>query len=249
MAIIERSWSLSNQERGALIGWITARSFPTPLHAFSPRVSTARQNSLGLGSWAWQDTGRAGLPGEEYVLYEVHVGTFTGEGGFRVVIPRLEYLAELGVTAVELMLVAQFPGGRNWGYDGASPFAVQNTYGSPADLRQLVDAAHQRGLAVVPDVVYHHLGPEGNYLDEYAPYFTERYRTPWDPALNFDGPYSDKVRRFLIENALYWLQEFHVDALRLDPIHGIVDTSACPFLAELAAAVPDWRDGHGGTST
>ena len=146
-------------------------------------------------------------------------------------------LAALGVTAVELMPVAQFPGERNWGYDGVYPFAVQDSYGGPAGLKRLVDACHQKQLAVVLDVVYNHLGPEGNYLADFGPYFSDRYRTPWGAPLNFDGPHSDEVRRFFIENALYWISEFHIDALRLDAVHAIRDFSARPFLQELGRTV------------
>jgi maltooligosyltrehalose trehalohydrolase len=149
----------------------------------------------------------------------------------------LPYLKDLGVTAIELMPLAQFPGERNWGYDGVFPYAVQNSYGGPRALKHLVNAAHAAGLAVVLDVVYNHLGPEGNYLRDFGPYFSGRYKTPWGDALNFDGPDSDEVRRFFIGNALYWTMEFHVDALRLDAIHEIVDSSPRPFLRELALAV------------
>jgi maltooligosyltrehalose trehalohydrolase len=178
-----------------------------------------------------------GLPLESYILYELHVGTFTPEGTFDAVVPMLDALGDLGVTAIELMPVAQFPGMRNWGYDGAYPFAAQNSYGGPEGLGRLVDACHRKGMAVVLDVVYNHMGPEGNYLGDFGPYFTDRYRTPWGAAVNFDGPGSDEVRRFFIENALYWLSDFRMDALRIDAIHGILDFSAYPFLAELADAV------------
>jgi len=182
----------------------------------------------------WGDRGWSGLPLEEYIIYELHVGTFTKEGTFDAVIPHLDELKALGITAVELMPVAQFPGNRNWGYDGVYPFAVQGSYGGPLGLRRLVSACHQRGLAVVLDVVYNHLGPEGNYIADFGPYFTERYQTPWGAALNFDGPHSDEVRRFFIENAIYWLTEFHIDALRLDALHAILDISPYPFIEELA---------------
>lgn len=174
---------------------------------------------------------------EELVFYELHVGTFTPEGTFAAVLPRLEELRELGVTALELMPVAQFPGRRNWGYDGVYPFAVQDSYGGPEGLARLVATCHRQGLAVFLDVVYNHLGPEGNYLEDFGPYFTDRYRTPWGKALNFDGPGSDEVRRFFIANALYWVTEFCIDGLRLDAVHAITDQSALPFLEELAAAV------------
>ena len=192
----------------------------------------------------WTDAAWFGLPLRDYILYELHVGTFQRAGTFDGVVARLPELKELGITAIELMPVAQFPGTRNWGYDGVYPFAVQDSYGGPAGLKRLVNAAHRQGLAVVLDVVYNHLGPEGNYLGEFAPYFTDRYRTPWGPALNFDGPHSDEVRRYFIENALYWLTEFHLDALRLDAVHAIRDFSAVPFLEELAERVPS--PGRGG---
>lgn len=185
----------------------------------------------------WTDAGWKGTPLEELVFYEMHVGTFTGEGTFDAAIPHLDGLRELGVTAVELMPVAQFPGERNWGYDGTHPFAVQESYGGPAGLKRLVDACHARGMCLVLDVVYNHLGPEGNYLGDFGPYFTDRYRTPWGSAVNFDGPGSDEVRAYFIENALQWVGEFHVDALRLDALHAIVDVSARTFLEELAERV------------
>jgi maltooligosyltrehalose trehalohydrolase len=185
----------------------------------------------------WHDQHWFGLPIETYVIYELHVGTFTPEGTFDAVIPHLDRLARLGVTAIELMPVAQFSGKRNWGYDGVFLFAPQTSYGGPRGLKRLVDACHQHGLACILDVVYNHIGPEGNVLARYGPYFTERYKTPWGPALNFDDALSDEVRHFFIENALYWVTEFHFDALRLDAVHAILDHSALNFLEELADAV------------
>ncbi|OGW49150.1 MAG: malto-oligosyltrehalose trehalohydrolase, partial [Nitrospirae bacterium GWC2_57_9] len=149
----------------------------------------------------------------------------------------LDHLKELGVTALELMPVAQFPGDRNWGYDGVYPYAPQNTYGGPSGLKSLVNACHRKGLAVILDVVYNHLGPDGNYLSDFGPYFTSRYKTPWGDAVNYDGAYSDEVRAFFIQNALYWISEFHFDGLRLDAIDAIYDLSARHVLAELADAV------------
>jgi maltooligosyltrehalose trehalohydrolase len=172
-----------------------------------------------------------------YILYELHVGTFTSQGTFEAIIPHLAWLKELGITAIELMPVAQFPGERNWGYDGVAPFAVQDSYGGQLGLKKLVNACHQAGIAVVLDVVYNHLGAEGNYLSDYGPYFTDRYQTPWGSAVNFDGPGSDQVRRYFIENAVYFLRDFHIDALRLDAIHAMLDFSAITFLEELAAVV------------
>lgn len=188
-------------------------------------------------SFPWDDHCWFGLPLRDYIIYELHVGAFTHEGTFNAIIPHLDELKDLGITAVELMPVAQFPGARNWGYDGVYPFAVQNSYGGPDGLKRLVNACHQNGLAVVLDVVYNHLGPEGNYLGDFGPYFTERYRTPWGTAINFDGPHSGEVRRFFIENALSWITEFHIDSLRLDALHAILDFSAYPFLQELAEEV------------
>ncbi len=188
-------------------------------------------------AFEWEDAGWSGVDLADTIIYEIHVGTYTDRGTFEAVIPHLDGLKELGVSAIELMPVAQFPGDRNWGYDGAFPFAVQNSYGGPAGLHALVEACHRRGLAVVLDVVYNHLGPEGNYLALFGPYFTDRYRTPWGQAINFDGPESDEVRRFFIENALYWTKCFHIDALRLDAVHAIVDPSARPILEELGVAV------------
>ncbi|MBC7104493.1 MAG: malto-oligosyltrehalose trehalohydrolase, partial [Firmicutes bacterium] len=214
-----------------------ARELPDPASRYQPlgvhgpsQVVDTRGWGRGTGGW------RCPMP-DEMVVYEVHVGTFTPEGTLDAVVPRLPELADLGVTAVELMPVAQFPGRRNWGYDGVYPFAVQASYGGPEALRRLVDACHARGLAVILDVVYNHLGPEGNYLAEFGPYFTDDYRTPWGRALNFDGPHSDEVRRFFIENALYWVTTFRVDGLRLDAVHAIVDRSARPFLRELVETV------------
>lgn len=211
---------------------------PDPASRFQPE-GIHGPSQLVDARYAWEDRHWHGLPLQSYILYEIHVGTYTSGGTFDAVIPHLDGLVDLGITALELMPVAQFPGERNWGYDGVHPYAVQNTYGGPGGLKRLVDACHARGIAVVLDVVYNHLGPEGNYLAEYGPYFTDRYRTPWGSAINFDGPESDHVRRFFIENALFWVTEFHVDALRIDAVHGIFDFSAMPFLEELAQAVHD----------
>lgn len=185
----------------------------------------------------WQDQGWKGIPLSQWILYELHVGTFTLEGTFAALIPRLPELVELGVNVLELMPVAQCPGGRNWGYDGVYPYAVQTSYGGAAGFKALVNACHQLGLAVILDVVYNHLGPEGNYLRDFGPYFTDKYHTPWGDALNFDGRYSDGVREFFLQNAEYWLEEFHLDGLRLDAVHAIYDFGARPFLQELAERV------------
>jgi maltooligosyltrehalose trehalohydrolase len=208
-----------------------SRSQPDGVHGDSQVVEP---------DFSWSDDQWRGLPLRNYVIYELHVGTFTDEGTFDAAIGRLDALAELGVTAIELMPVAEFPGTRNWGYDGVFPYAAQSSYGGPDGLRRLVDAAHGRGLAVVLDVVYNHLGPEGNVLSEYGPYFTDRYRTPWGEALNFDGPGSDAVRRYFVDNAVQWCDDFHIDALRLDAVHAIADPTAYPFVEQLTDAVHAW---------
>jgi maltooligosyltrehalose trehalohydrolase len=191
------------------------------------------------GAFAWHDRGWQAPPLAEWVFYEIHVGTFTPAGTFDAIVPRLGALRELGVTTLELMPVAAFPGTRNWGYDGVYPFAVQTSYGGPDGLKRLVDACHRHGLALVLDVVYNHFGPEGNYTRDFGPYFTARYRTPWGDALNFDGPGSDDVRRYFFENARQWFVDYHVDGLRLDAVHAISEFSARPFLQELAARTRD----------
>lgn len=210
---------------------------PDPASRYQPEGVAGPSQVVDPAAFPWTDCHWRGAAREKLVFYELHVGTFTPEGTFEAIISYLEDLCDLGITAIELMPAAQFPGTRNWGYDGAYPFAVQNSYGGPAGLQRLVDACHRRGLAVFLDVVYNHLGPEGNYLDDFGPYFTDRYHTPWGRAVNFDGPGSDAVRHFFIANALYWLTEFHLDGLRLDAVHAILDFSAYPFPAELAQAV------------
>jgi maltooligosyltrehalose trehalohydrolase len=184
--------------------------------------------------FAWTDEAWRGMAFSDFVLYEIHVGTFTPQGTFDGAIERLPELRELGVTAIEIMPVSQFPGSRNWGYDGVLPFAVQNSYGGPDSFKRLIAAAHRQSLAVILDVVYNHFGPEGNYLREFGPYYTDTYKIPWGDAVNFDGEYSDEVRRFFLENARYWQKDFHLDGLRLDAVHAMRDSSAMPFLQELA---------------
>jgi maltooligosyltrehalose trehalohydrolase len=220
------------------------RERPDPASRFQPEDVHGPSMLVDVSSFNWTDSNWTGRELEESVFYELHVGTFTSEGTLAAIIPRLDYFADLGVTTIELMPIAQFPGSRNWGYDGVYPYAVQKSYGPPIDLQKLVDAAHARCLAVALDVVYNHLGPEGNYLSDYGPYFTNHYRTPWGAALNFDGPHSDEVRCFFIQNALYWLRDFHFDVLRLDAVHSIFDANAFPFLAELSTAVASARLGR-----
>jgi len=188
-------------------------------------------------SHVWTDGGWQGMGLEDYIIYELHVGTFSPEGTFAGVEQRLDYLCELGITAVELMPVTQFPGDRNWGYDSVYPYAVQTSYGGAEGLKNLVDACHRRGFAIVLDVMYNHLGPEGNYLHAFGPYFTDHYRTPWGDAINFDGPGSEGVRDYFVGNALFWINEYHIDALRLDAVHSFFDLSARHILNELSEAV------------
>ncbi len=198
-------------------------------------------------AFAWTDDTWQNIPLADLIVYELHVGTFTPEGTFAAIIPRLADLKALGITAIELMPVAQFPGDRNWGYDGVYPFAVQQSYGGPAGLKALVNACHAQGIAVVLDVVYNHFGPEGNYTRDFGPYFTDKYQTPWGSALNFDDAYCEGVRTLFVQNALYWFETYHIDALRLDAVHAIYDFGAKPFLAELAEAVESFCQTQGRT--
>ncbi len=213
------------------------RELPDPASRFQPEGVHGPSQVFDAKEFRWTDQSWKGRSLESSIFYELHVGTFTKEGTFDSLVEQLADLADLGITTIELMPVAQFPGSRNWGYDGVYPFAPQNSYGGPASLQKLVNAAHAKGLAVALDVVYNHLGPEGNYLNAFGPYFTDRYRTPWGDAINYDGSDSDGVRRFFIENALCWLEDFHFDALRLDAVHGIYDFGARHLLAELKSEV------------
>jgi maltooligosyltrehalose trehalohydrolase len=209
---------------------------PDPVSRWQPEGVHGPSAVVDPNAFTWTDGEFRGHARSDLVFYELHVGTFTAPGTFEAVIPYLEGLYELGVTAVEIMPVAEFPGSRNWGYDGVHLFAPQSTYGGPRGLRRLVDACHNRGLSVVLDVVYNHLGPEGNYLGEFGPYFTDRYKTPWGQAVNFDGADGAPVRRHFVENARYWVREFHIDGLRLDAIHSIFDASPVHVLTEVAEA-------------
>jgi maltooligosyltrehalose trehalohydrolase len=211
---------------------------PDPASRFQPEGVHGPSEVVNPTIYRWGDAGWRGVALDDLILYELHVGTATPEGTFEALIGRLDAIKELGATAVELMPVADFPGERNWGYDGVALFAPSRAYGRPDDLRRLVDAAHARGLAVILDVVYNHLGPDGNYLREFSrDYFTDRHTTPWGDALNVDGPNSRPVRDFFISNALHWAHEYHLDGLRLDATHAILDDSPTHLIAELAATV------------
>jgi maltooligosyltrehalose trehalohydrolase len=226
-------------EPGADYGFILdgAGPFPDPRSPWQPHGVHGLSRLVEDGAFRWGDAGWQPPPLSAAVIYELHVGTFTPAGTFAAAIEKLGHLAALGVTHLELMPVNEFPGERGWGYDGVALFAPHHAYGGPQGLKELVDACHARGLAVLLDVVYNHLGPAGNYLDRFAPYLATRYCAPWGPAINFDGPDSDEVRRFFCDNARMWLRDYHLDGLRLDAVHAIFDTSAEPFLEQLGVEV------------
>jgi malto-oligosyltrehalose trehalohydrolase len=206
-----------------------------PASHFQPEDVHGPSEVIDFRPWQWEDSIWKGRPWKEAVIYELHVGAFTPEGTFRAAIEKLDHLAALGVTALELMPIADFPGRRNWGYDGVFLYAPDSSYGRPDDLKALVEAAHTRGLMIFLDVVYNHFGPEGNYLPSYAPqFFTDRHKTPWGSAINYENV---PVREFVIQNALYWITQFHFDGLRLDAVHAIADDSAVHILEELAQRV------------
>ncbi len=213
---------------------------PDPASYFQPAGVHEPSQVVDHKSFDWEDECWEGIDISQMIIYELHVGTFTQEGAFEAIIPRLNEIRDVGINAIEIMPVSQFPGERNWGYDGVYLFAVQNSYGGPDGLKRLVNECHKKEMAIILDVVYNHLGPEGNYLSDYGPYFTEKYKIPWGKAINFDDVYSDEVRNFFIENAIYWFKNYHIDALRLDAIHSIFDMSAKPFLQELAERVEEF---------
>lgn len=211
---------------------------PDPASRFQPEGVHGASEVVDPNRFEWEDEAWRGRPWDEAVIYELHVGTFSPEGTYMGVQGKLDYLEQLGVSAIELMPLASFPGTRNWGYDGVLPFAPSPSYGRPEDLKRLVNSAHARNLMVFLDVVYNHFGPEGNYLSVYAPqFFTERHCTPWGPAINFDGDQSRTVRDYFIHNALYWLEEYHFDGLRFDAVHAMADDSRPDILTELAETV------------
>jgi maltooligosyltrehalose trehalohydrolase len=211
--------------------------FPDPRSAFQPTGIDGLSRIVDHGKFVWTDRRWQAPPLSSAVIYELHIGTFTPQGTFSAAIEKLDHLVALGITHVELMPVNEFSGLHGWGYDGVDLFAPHHTYGGPEGLKKLVNACHERGLAVLLDVVYNHLGPAGNYLGQYAPYFTQRHASPWGPALNFDDADCEDVRRFFCDNALMWLRDYHFDGLRLDAVHAIIDASAVPFLEQLAVEV------------
>ncbi|QKZ13019.1 malto-oligosyltrehalose trehalohydrolase [Spirosoma sp. KUDC1026] len=210
---------------------------PDPVSVSQPQCVNGPSRALDVCRYDWQDTAWTNPPLAEYIIYELHVGTFTPEGTFAALEEKLDYLKELGITAIEIMPVAQFPNSRNWGYDGVYPYAVQDSYGGAVALQHLVDACHDKGLAVILDVVYNHMGPEGSVFNDYGPYHTKKYCTPWGDAINFDDEWCDGVRHYFTENALMWFRDFHVDALRLDAVHHLKDFSTNHILREMKQCV------------
>ncbi len=221
------------------------RSRPDPASRYQPEGVHGPSEIIDPGSYPWRDENWRGVPREDLIIYEIHVGTFTAEGTFAAARDRLDEVVDLGATAVEIMPVAQTPGRWNWGYDGVDLFAPAHAYGTPDDFKALVDACHARGLAVILDVVYNHLGPEGNYLAEFGPYVSRKHRTPWGDALNYDGRDSRPVRDFVVANVRYWLAEFHLDGLRLDAIRLMRDDSGVHIVHEIAEAVAAMRPSVG----
>lgn len=213
---------------------LDGKKFPDPASLCQPEGVHGPSQAIDLHYDNWQDQNWVNHPLNEYIIYELHTGTFSEKGTFEGIEEHLDHLAELGITAIELMPIASFAGERNWGYDGVYPFAVHACYGGHQGLRHLVEACHQKGIAVILDVVYNHVGPEGNYLPQFGPYFTEKYKTPWGEALNFDDSGCDAVREYFIENAMLWFRDFHIDALRLDAVHAIKDFSAVHILEEIS---------------
>lgn len=212
---------------------------PDPASLYQPEGVHGPSEAVDITNFPWSDHQWVNPLLDDYILYELHTGTFTPEGDFSAIEQKLDYLKELGVNAIEIMPVAQFPGTRNWGYDGVDPYAVQNCYGGPRGLQRLVNSCHSKGIAVVLDVVYNHLGPEGAYHSKFGPYFTEKYKTPWGGAINFDDEWCDGVRAYFIENALMWFRDFHIDALRLDAVHAIKDFSPVHILREIKLHVDE----------
>ncbi|MGM1056913.1 MAG: malto-oligosyltrehalose trehalohydrolase [Bacteroidota bacterium] len=219
--------------------------FPDPASRYQPLGVHSWSAIVNQNSFSWNDSSWKGISLDQMVIYELHIGTFTRKGTFEAVISKLDHLLELGINCIEILPISQFPGDRNWGYDGVYPFAAQESYGGPEGLKKMIDACHQKGVAVILDAVYNHMGPEGNYLSQFGPYFTEKYQTPWGAALNFDDKYSDEVRNFFLENGRMWLEEFHFDGLRLDAIHEIIDRGAKHLLKELSLEVDKLQERTG----
>jgi len=221
------------------------KELPDPASLAQPDGVHGGSEAINLRNFNWVDKEWVNLPQEEYIIYELHTGTFSPQGNFQGIEEKLNYLKDLGITAIEIMPVAQFPGDRNWGYDGVFPYAVQNSYGGAMGLMQLVNSCHQKGIAIILDVVYNHIGPEGNYFSEFGKYFTPKYNTPWGEAINFDDEWCDAVRDYYIQNALMWFRDFHIDALRLDAVHAIKDFSTKHILQEIKEHVNELTTTNG----
>ncbi|RYU92573.1 malto-oligosyltrehalose trehalohydrolase [Mucilaginibacter terrigena] len=213
------------------------KELPDPASKAQPDGVHGASQAIDVNNFVWSDQSWTNPAIANYLIYELHTGTFTPQGTFASIESKLAYLKELGITAIEIMPVAQFPGNRNWGYDGVYPYAVQNSYGGAKELMKLVDACHKNGLAVILDVVYNHIGPEGNYFGNFGPYFTDKYHTPWGQAINFDDAWCDEVRNYFVQNVLMWFRDFHIDGLRLDAVHAIKDFSPKHILQEIKEAV------------
>jgi maltooligosyltrehalose trehalohydrolase len=241
MSKLESGWFRAETELLAGTDYLLAvdggEPRPDPRSAWQPRGPHEPSRTVEHARFEWTDGDWSGFSLADAVVYELHIGTFSSEGTADGAIAHLDHLVDLGVNTLELMPVAEFPGERGWGYDGVDLYAPHHAYGGPDGLKRLVDACHARGLAVILDVVHNHLGPSGNYLGEFGPYFTDRYATPWGAAINLDGPDCDEVRRFIVDNALMWLRNYHCDGLRLDAVHAIVDTSAVHILEQIAVEV------------
>ncbi|WP_184550353.1 malto-oligosyltrehalose trehalohydrolase [Mucilaginibacter sp. FT3.2] len=229
-------WTLSTEQlKPGDTYWfkVDGKQLPDPASLFQPEGVHGPSGAFDLIAFEWTDDEWRNTALGNYIIYELHTGTFTTDGTFKGIEEKLDYLVSLGITAIEIMPVSQFPGERNWGYDGVFPFATQNSYGGPAGLQALVNTCHSKGLAVILDVVYNHIGPEGDYFAQFGQYFTGKYDTPWGAALNFDDAGCDEVRRYFIENVLMWLRDFHIDALRMDAVHAIRDFSPVHILQEI----------------
>lgn len=220
-------------------------SYPDPASDYQPEGVHGASAVVDHNAYPWKDLAWKGLPLKELIIYEIHTGTFTPDGTFEGIISKLDYLADLGVNAIELMPVTQFPGGRNWGYDMVFQYAVQNSYGGPDGLKALVDAAHANGIAVFLDVVFNHIGPEGNYLPQFGPYFTDQYATPWGNAVNFDGAWSDGVRAYFCQAVLHWYENYHIDGLRVDAVHMMFDNGAVHFWELVSGELNEMRQRTG----
>jgi maltooligosyltrehalose trehalohydrolase len=241
---VEREWWAGKlPDTGSEVDYVIilddGQPLPDPRSNWQPQGVHGPSRAVDHARFQWTDDRWRAGPLSSSVMYEMHVGTFSPEGTFDGAIKKLDHLVALGITHVEVMPIAEFLGSRGWGYDGVALFAVKHEYGGPDGFKRFVDACHAKGLAVILDVVYNHLGPSGNYLPQFGPYFTQRHKTPWGSAINFDGRKSHEVRRYFCDNAIMWFRDYHVDALRLDAIHAIIDTSAVPFLQQLAMEIEE----------